>query len=114
MTRLTNSISGGVHHGVTIQGGDFANLDFASDGTNVSINGRTATPDSDPQDTAAQVAELRAELDRPGPRLAVLTKGESAAVYALLALVAGTHPELDPIAEELAGRISTRAKEYES
>lgn len=110
---VINSITGGVHHGVTIQGGDFANLDFASDGTNVSINGHTVSSDASSEDTAAQVAELRAELDRPGPRLAVLTKGESAAVYALLALVAGTHPDLDPIAEELAGRISARVKEHE-
>ncbi|MGI5353041.1 hypothetical protein ACQEU8_33405 [Streptomyces sp. CA-250714] len=109
---VTNSISGGVHHGVTIQGGDLSSVDLSSDGTNVTINGRAVRATTEPEVQDQLVADLREDLDRPGPRLAVLTKGESAAVSTLLSLVA-EHPQLGRIADELGHRLFSRVEEHE-
>ncbi|MFF9785655.1 hypothetical protein [Streptomyces nigrescens] len=112
MVKVTNSITGGVHAGTTIMTGSIGSLNISADGGDTSLDGIADTI-TDDLELRELVAEFRAELDRPGPRLAVLTKGESAVVHALLSLV-GKNPtaELGLIAEEVAGRLSSRVKEY--
>lgn len=106
-----DNISGSGRVGVAIQG---ANIGVVTDGRDVTVNGIRTMPTAPATEIRDEVAKLRAQVGQPGPRLALLTKGEAGAVYAMLAVVAGISPELDAVAEELANRLSARIKEHEA
>ncbi|MCX4826606.1 hypothetical protein OG883_44000 [Streptomyces sp. NBC_01142] len=101
-----NSITGGVQTGTVIMAGTIGGLNLdANDG----ITTLTGSPDGE---LDAMAAEFTVEFDRPGPRLAVLTSGETAAVHTLITLVEGTATQLAPLAAALTARLTERAAEY--
>jgi hypothetical protein len=112
VARVTNSITGGVQTGAVIMAGTIGGLSIDVDG-GVTILSGSALPDSKDAELAATAAEFTAELDRPGPRLAVLTRGETAVVHSLITLVEGTATQLAPLAAALTGRLTERVTEYD-
>ncbi|WP_328973584.1 hypothetical protein [Streptomyces sp. NBC_00239] len=112
MTRVTNSITGGVHTGTVIMAGTIGGLNIDTDRGVTSLTGVTHCGVRD-SELASMLAEFTDELDRPGPRLAVLTRGESAVVHCLLTLVEGTATQLSPLAAALAARLAERVAEHD-
>jgi hypothetical protein len=113
MTRVTNLITGGFQAGPTIMAGTIGNLNIDSDGRITTLSGSGAQGNEDAE-SGALSAEFRTELDRPGPRLAVLTRGEAAVVYSLSRFASDAATDLGPLAEALAARLSDRVAEHDA
>ncbi|TGB05582.1 hypothetical protein [Streptomyces sp. MZ04] len=112
MARVINSITGGVHTGTVIMTGTLGSLNVDAKGGLTTLTG-SGLPYGQDAELAAQATEFRFELDRSGPRLAVLTRGEAAVVHSLVTLVEGSATELAPFAAALAARLAERVAEYE-
>ncbi|MFG2211964.1 hypothetical protein [Streptomyces sp. NPDC048638] len=111
MARVTNHITGGVHTGTLIMAGAIGYVGVGDDG-GVTVQTGTPAPQDNDAELATITAELRTELDRPGPRLAVLTRGESAVVHALLTLLEGAVLELAPSAAAVTRLLAERVAEH--
>ncbi|MEU3351319.1 hypothetical protein [Streptomyces sp. NPDC037389] len=96
---VTNNISGGTIGGPVIQSGG-----------NVVIH--HGTPASPRRTSTAATGQLRAQMDREGPRLALTTRGEAEALAIILARVAEEMPDFAATAVELRRRLLGRLAEH--
>ncbi|MER8119174.1 hypothetical protein [Streptomyces sp. NPDC094031] len=95
--------------------GDVAtDLDPLAEALATRLSDRVAEYGASGHGLAVPIREFRTELDRPGPLMAVLTQGECAVAYGLLAAVAAAYSDLDPIAKAIASRLSARMREHQA
>ncbi|MEW1760355.1 hypothetical protein AB0393_28075 [Streptomyces cyaneofuscatus] len=111
MAKVTNSITGGVQTGTVIMTGTIGALRI-DDAGRIEEMSPCAGPGGQDTELASITADLRTGLDRPGPRLAVLTRGECSVVHALLTLVEGAVLELAPVAAAVTGHLAERVAEH--